>query len=713
MPPTLLPLTLLHARGAAAVRGLMRWGHKALQWQQGIVRLLGARLRGGRVAVAATSMDLALDPVLSRLLGVRPVYFCRLLPVRPRLILGWGNRRSGRRARALRDRADGLLLVEDGFLRSVGRRDPPLSLVFDRGGIHYDADSDSDLFGLIARPLDPAQDARARGLIHRWRALGLSKYNARRDCAVPPEPYVLVVDQVAGDLSIAGGGADAATFPRMLMAALRENPGLRVVVKLHPDSLSDPGRRHFDPEALRALPRVTVLACDGHIAPLIAGARAVYVATSQVGFEALIHGRRVRCFGRPFYAGWGLTEDEGPRRGTADLAQLVHAALVDYPRYCHPETGAETTPERAMDHAGLQRALRAAFPARLYAVGFPRRKRPILRRFLQGSQVRFLRHPHQVPPGATAVLWGSRSAEGLPSSARVLRVEDGFLRSAGLGAELVPPLSWVIDDLGIHYDPAQPSRLERILQDSVLDQAARQRARALRDLIVTSRVTKYNLPGDRWTRPPGAVRVILVPGQVESDASIRCGAPDIRTNLDLLRRVRAAAPAAHILYKPHPDVVGGLRDAGADESLALRFCDEVLDRASAADLLDQVDEVHTLTSLLGFEALLRGLPVTCHGQPFYAGWGLTTDRVPIPRRGRRLDLDHLIHGALIAYPRYVSGRTGLFTTPERTVRDLVQWRDRAHRRGRVGRLLRGRWRWRGRLVTRLRGLRSWLWGRRT
>ena len=66
-----------------------------------------------------------------------------------------------------------------------------------------------------------------------------------------------------------------------------------------------------------------------------------------------------------------------------------------------------------------------------------------------------------------------------------------------------------------------------------------------------------------------------------------------------------------------------------------------------------------MTSLAGFEALLRGKPVWTYGRPFYAGWGLTHDALDFPRRDRRLDLDQLIAGALIAYPIYVHPRSGL------------------------------------------------------
>ena len=93
-----------------------------------------------------------------------------------------------------------------------------------------------------------------------------------------------------------------------------------------------------------------------------------------------------------------------------------------------------------------------------------------------------------------------------------------------------------------------------------------------------------------------------------------------------------------------------------------------------------MEEVHTLTSLTGFEALLRGLSVTCWGQPFYAGWGLTRDQAPLPRRVRRLTLDHMVAGALLLYPRYQDPVTELPTTPEALLDRLAEaapWRGGA------------------------------------
>jgi len=131
--------------------------------------------------------------------------------------------------------------------------------------------------------------------------------------------------------------------------------------------------------------------------------------------------------------------------------------------------------------------------------------------------------------------------------------------------------------------------------------------------------------------------------------------------------VRTARPEAWILYKPHPDVVAGNRRGEAASERLREFCDQLIMDCDIIHCLELADEVHTLTSLTGFEALLRGIPVTTYGRPFYAGWGLTRDLLDFPRRHRTLQLDQLVAGTLILYPRYYDWRSGLFTTPERTL----------------------------------------------
>lgn len=292
-------------------------------------------------------------------------------------------------------------------------------------------------------------------------------------------------------------------------------------------------------------------------------------------------------------------------------------------------------------------------------------------------KVLFINDPAQVPAGGRLLVWGMQPvADKLAAGVRLLRAEDGFLRSVGLGADLIRPLSWVIDSRGIYFNAEQPSDLEHLLANKVFQLASLQRAALLRQRIVALGLTKYNVGAGGWRRPAGAAKVILAPGQVESDASLRFAAYGIRSNIELLRTVRQQNPQAYILYKPHPDVLAGLRAGGAAEDTAGQYCDELLTETNMGALLNEVDEVHVLTSLTGFEALLRGKTVHCYGQPFYAGWGLTTDVRPQPRRTRRLTLDELVAGALIDYPLYLSRDGKALISPEAALDELVAWRER-------------------------------------
>lgn len=329
-------------------------------------------------------------------------------------------------------------------------------------------------------------------------------------------------------------------------------------------------------------------------------------------------------------------------------------------RFRNPFTGQEWEPEEAIALLGLWRRQIDRNRAIGSVAGIAAWKRCAIERFLWAGGA---------PPGPERAVWPSR-AEAEPGD---WQIEDGFLRSIGLGAELRAPLSIAVDRSGIYYDPSRPSDLEMLLQHGRFDAPLTARAAALREAIVSARLAKYGARGVPVLLPQSAEgrTRILVPGQVEDDRSVQLGGGGIHTNAGLLRAVREAAPDAFLIYKPHPDVEAGLRAGGPSPAEADRLADMTARGASLESLLDQVDAVHTLTSLTGFEALLRGVPVTTYGAPFYAGWGLTEDRGKVPgRRTARRMLDELVAAALILYPRYMDPETGLPCPPEILVRRL-------------------------------------------
>lgn len=295
------------------------------------------------------------------------------------------------------------------------------------------------------------------------------------------------------------------------------------------------------------------------------------------------------------------------------------------------------------------------------------------------------------------VVWGRDVPEAARDLAErteacVLHMEDGFVRSVGLGSDMVPPGSIVLDKRGIYFDPTRPSDLEHLLNTYEFSAEDCRRAEYVRELIVEHRLTKYNIePHETPQWATQGREVVLVPGQVEDDASIRYGAGEVRTNLGLMKAARAAHPDAYLVYKPHPDVTLGGRLGHVPQEEASGLVDHVEIRLSVISCIEACDIVHVMTSLTGFDALLRGKRVVTYGEPFYAGWGLTEDRaltaeVPpkaLSRRVRRLSLEELVAGALLFYPRYWDPEQHGYTHCEALLQRLIRERESLMEQGEV------------------------------
>ena len=608
-----------------------------------------------------------------------PDYDLRRLPgAEVEAVLGWGMKptaAAGRRWAERRGKA--YVALEDGFLRSVGLGEAgaaSLSLIVDDLGVYYDATRPSRLERLIIEAsawCDAATTTRARRLIDRIVAAGVSKTNmgAPLDPALlKPGRRVLIVDQTFGDASIGHGLATQDSFDAMMAAARRDEPEAQLIVKRHPAVAA--GRKTG---CVTDLAGATLLDADVRPAELLASVDAVYCVTSALGFEALLRGLPVRCFGAPFYSGWGLTTDavDTGRRGVArSIEQVAAAALIAYTRYVDPVTGRRCEAEQALERLISLRDRADRLAGDWAAVGFAPAKRPPVRRLLNSPKatMRYFMSPRRAVAHARAtdgklIWWAGKESEATRQAAAAfdgptVRMEDGFIRSRGLGSDFVGALSVALDDQGVYYDPSRPSRLETLIEQSNLAPEDLARAGRLRQKVVDAGLSKYNLKGHAprdWTPERiGGRDILLVVGQVENDKSILLGcAPELNTNSALVEAARRDHPDAFLVYRNHPDVLAGNRPGRLDAA-ALSSVDAVADGLDIVDCLDACRRVATLTSLTGFEALMRGKAVSVYGRPFYAGWGLTDDRLAFARRTRRASVDHLVHAALIAYPIYVT-----------------------------------------------------------
>ncbi|MDE8035680.1 capsular polysaccharide biosynthesis protein [Actinobacillus equuli subsp. equuli] len=618
-------------------------------------------------------------------------------------VIGWGMRPSTQKARDYAKK-HGLLYIalEDGFLRSLGlgvMGYPPFSMVYDDVGIYYDTTRPSRLEALILHSqLTPEQMCaaeRAIGLIQQHQ---LSKYNHNVDFDAPLDtaaPIVLVIDQTFGDMAVKFGSAGEEQFRQMLEAAIRENPQAQIWVKTHPDVIS--GKKKGYLTDLHSYGnRIRLFAEDVNPLSLLKQVDKVYCVTSQMGFEALLLGKQVITFGVPWFAGWGVTDDRHPdieilkqaqRRKNRSFIQLFAAAYLQYSRYINPNNGENGTIFDVIDYLSKTKTLNQRLSGSLYCIGMSLWKQAVIKPFfdLPLCKLHFVRslkklENRPLASDAKLLIWSQGKPEILAFAAKhnlpLLRMEDGFIRSVGLGSNLVAPLSLVIDDLGIYFNAQTPSRLEEILQHQEFSEQDLALAKQLQQRLIQANIGKYNVGDTGFRLSVTDKKTILVPGQVEDDASIRFGSPQLKRNVDLLEKVRELNPDAYIIYKPHPDVVSGNRQGLVAYEQAVKFADEIVENANILDCINQVDEVHTMTSLAGFEALLRGKTVHCYGLPFYSNWGLTQDHIPLARRTRQLRLEELIAAVLIYYPQYVDPEKRVMIDSNQAIEILQQQKQK-------------------------------------
>ena len=201
-------------------------------------------------------------------------------------------------------------------------------------------------------------------------------------------------------------------------------------------------------------------------------------------------------------------------------------------------------------------------------------------------------------------------------------LEDGFIRSSPNDENGSPPLSIVIDSQAPYFDTTRPNDLTDFIvnfdfeQDGYDDLLAQE----MLDYYVTHRVSKYNhqpyIDIDLIYGIKNKKRILIL-GQVPHDDSLKYGGGVGITLLDVVSKAIEENPEAQIIIKPHPLT---LDDPSTISMLTDLDCLILTQSIHLVDALETIDHVYTITSLGGFEALLRGKNVTVLGRPFYSEW---------------------------------------------------------------------------------------------
>ena len=629
------------------------------------------------------------NPLLMRLFNTSSI-------VKKQTLIGWGYKPNTQKTRLLAvEKSIDYWALEDGFIGwlyhpSQAKPYQRLSYIVDKTGIYYDASAPSGLDACFDS-LSEMDGARVDRLRSQLVKLGISKYNQARapfpswlsklekNTSLKP---ILLVDQTFADASIEFSGGSENSFKEMFdwaIEKLHQDPTNCLIIKVHPDVVLGKKKGYLYELAKpyltgRLRNRVHFLGKDVEPSKLISMCSEVATVSSQLGFEALWQDKIVTCFAWPFYSGCGLTKDHSRtklpyKRQSVSLNELMFTALIKYPTYLHPDTQTVCEVEDIIEYLEAHFTVRKLKCDSLSIPNVSLWKRSFIPEFIADSaaSITFSDVDSQ---WVRKLIWGMKSADE-----SAWRIEDGFIRSVGLGADLRRPSSLILDDVGIYYNGKAPSKLETLLNASDLTEYELNRVQNLRSLVVGSAITKYNVEAasdvSNIRTAAGNKDIVLVIGQFQKDLSMEFGAQDIRDNLSLLQAVRNDYPDAFVIYKEHPDVYSGVREGKLDESDVLQSADLYLTDTSLINLFDVIDRVCTICSLSGFEALMRGVAVSTYGLPFYAGWGLTDDRYTFERRKAALSLDDLCYQALIKYPRYVHWNTRKITSPESIVNAIA------------------------------------------
>jgi len=262
-------------------------------------------------------------------------------------------------------------------------------------------------------------------------------------------------------------------------------------------------------------------------------------------------------------------------------------------------------------------------------------------------------------------------------------LEDGFIRSIGLGVESAPSFSLVEDNIGIYYDATKYSKLENILNSYNFndDKELLKKASLAIKLIKQHNISKYNSAPlidnifiKRYKLNSNKTKVLIV-AQTAGDSSLNYGLANKFTTSQIINEAKNDNPNSQIYIKIHPDVLSGKKRSDIVKNDIPKDCIIIDKDINPISLLKYFDKVYTKTSGMGMEALILNKEVHTFGMPFYARWGLTIDKLECKRRKRELSTKELFAGAYILYTKYFNPYKNKKSDIIDTIETIVKYKE--------------------------------------
>lgn len=250
------------------------------------------------------------------------------------------------------------LIVEDGLLVNDRNNTPfrqKLSVSFDDGSSWLE---DTGLSSRLVNTLQSDatlkrnESTRVTKLINRIIDNRLSKHNHYPDVAIKiggaERPKILLIDNISAKADAEKIAHIQQAFKDMLRDVIAQYPDHDILVKTEL-----PKTKYVALNVLTHLPQVYFIDFNIHTRSLLDIAEKVFVVNASEGFEALLLGKEVHCYGKPFYAGWGLTTDHvaiPERTAKRTVKEIFHFAYVVSSRYYLPTEDRACELEELVDY---------------------------------------------------------------------------------------------------------------------------------------------------------------------------------------------------------------------------------------------------------------------------------------------------------------------------------------------------------------------------
>ncbi len=576
-----------------------------------------------------------------------------------------------------------ILRLLPGIFAGYHKESSPYSLYHAyEGDVYFDFSKESNIESLLRSNWTPSETEwnLANLSLQMINKYGITKYNEYPHL---PENFVkssnihniLLVDQPIDDESVISGSANEQTFNDMLMYAFDNFPYSTIYVKLHPDTIDKKKagylKKLLERHQLSDHPSIRVIDEHCNITSFFNFTQEIFVVTSQVGFEALLRGKSVTCFGMPFYAGWGLTNDmqvltdAKPKR---TLMDLFVALVIRHTIYLNPFTKTKGTILDLLEYISLQQ--RHSNNKSIVFYNSQIAESTSIQNLLQIKDTKivniktpkkFKKHYENLILSENLKEYQTIVAHKCKNSAFIM---PGFLfPSVSTHKE---PTSLIVDYNGPYFDPKCYSDLEFLIANETFTEYEKQ----LSDKFISALKIRYDILSKdepigqllKIKKEASNKTIIFVPGQIRI---INPYKTENQNDYNFLTEIIESNSNKIIIYKPISlSENSNSQEVSKDGLTALSILAEkhknklfVETSASISNCINYSEEVHTITHECGVEALIKGKKLITYGQAFYAGLGLTEDKEAIIRPKKPLSLNELVLATYMLYPRYqIPGR---------------------------------------------------------